>query len=292
MRVAKPDRHLVRIARATARPSVDALCEEISAWLGDAASGGDDWLLAPGTLPVGSVARTVGVWVLDNFEQRPHPIRSTAVEDLDAAARGLGPQDRPWRYFELNGDPGPVDHGESPLLFLPPVVDTVETSRPLEAVEFRRDEISNLAWGIERRVESAWGRAVDRDATVARRNPPVAGVWDFTLLTSVPPSWVPLVPVQRPAGQWPQMVLQRGVLAVDDPADATDSRSVVLSARTPFVLQEEEIPVGGLRVSRRWQMARGHDGRVVVWVGRLKRPASGPMRRSPLVFDELRTPGD
>jgi hypothetical protein len=35
VRVAKPDRHLVRVARATARPSVDVLCEEISAWLGE-----------------------------------------------------------------------------------------------------------------------------------------------------------------------------------------------------------------------------------------------------------------
>ena len=35
VRVAKPDRHLVRVARATSRPSVDALCEEISAWLGE-----------------------------------------------------------------------------------------------------------------------------------------------------------------------------------------------------------------------------------------------------------------
>lgn len=33
--VAKPDRHLVRIARATARPSVDVLCDEIAAWLGE-----------------------------------------------------------------------------------------------------------------------------------------------------------------------------------------------------------------------------------------------------------------
>ena len=257
-----------------------------------AAVGGDDWLLVPVTLPVGCVARTAGVWVLDNFEQRPHQIRSTAVEDIHAASQGLRPNDRPWRFFELAGDPGPAEGGGSPLLFLPPVVDTIETSRPLEAVEFRRDEMSNLAWGIERRVESAWGRAVDRDATIVRRDPPVQGVWDFTLLTSVPPSWVPLVPVQRPAGEWPQMVLQRGVMAVENKADATDSRSVVLSARTPFILQEEEVPAGGVRVSRRWQMARDHEGGIVVWVGRLKRPASGPMRRSPLVFDELRTAGD
>lgn len=33
--VAKPDRHLARIAQATGRPSVDELCEEIEAWLGE-----------------------------------------------------------------------------------------------------------------------------------------------------------------------------------------------------------------------------------------------------------------
>ena len=35
VQVAKPDRHLVRVARATSRPSVDVLCDEISAWLGE-----------------------------------------------------------------------------------------------------------------------------------------------------------------------------------------------------------------------------------------------------------------
>ena len=33
--IAKPDRHLVRMVRATARQSVDALCQEIAEWLGE-----------------------------------------------------------------------------------------------------------------------------------------------------------------------------------------------------------------------------------------------------------------
>ncbi len=33
--VAKPDRHLVRLASATARESVDELCDEIAGWLGE-----------------------------------------------------------------------------------------------------------------------------------------------------------------------------------------------------------------------------------------------------------------
>lgn len=38
MQIAKPDRHLVRIAQSTERPSVDTLCEEIAAWVGDPVS--------------------------------------------------------------------------------------------------------------------------------------------------------------------------------------------------------------------------------------------------------------
>jgi hypothetical protein len=38
MPIAKPDRHLVRVVEATGRASVDSLCDEISAWLGEAVS--------------------------------------------------------------------------------------------------------------------------------------------------------------------------------------------------------------------------------------------------------------
>lgn len=38
VRVAKPDRHLVRLACATSRSSVDALCDEIAEWVGEPVS--------------------------------------------------------------------------------------------------------------------------------------------------------------------------------------------------------------------------------------------------------------
>lgn len=253
------------------------------------AMAGDDWLLVPVTLPVGVLARVRSVHVLDGFEGR-WEIPSTAVADTIAGRNGIGPADRPWRYFELAGDPGPdAPDPRPPLLLLPPVLDTLEPSGPIEALEFRRDEMANLAWAIERRVESAWGRAVDRDSTIAERPEPVAGTWDFTLATSIPPSWVPLVPVQRP-GQWPEIVLQRGRLATDGPVESADVQSVVLGATSPFLLCEEEIPDGGRRVTRRYQYARDHAGGTHLWMSRRVTPASGPMRRTPLRFDDLRTP--
>ena len=253
------------------------------------AMAGDDWLLVPMTLPVGVLARVRSVHVIDGFDGRWN-IPSTAVADTLAGRQGLGPEDRPWRFFELHGDPGPdAMPPMPPMLFLPPVLDTLETSKPVEALEFRRDEMANLAWGIERRVESAWGRPVDRDSALAERHAPDPETWDFTLATPIPPSWVPLVPVHRP-GRWPEVVLQRGRLATDDPADTTSVESVVLGATSPFLLCEEEIPDGGIRVTRRYQFARDHRGGTHLWLSRRVTPASGPMRRTPLRFDDLRTP--
>jgi hypothetical protein len=254
------------------------------------AMAGDDWLLVPVTLRVGVLAQVRSVHVIDGFGGR-WSIPSVAVADTRAGRAGLGPRDRPWRFFELHGDPGPgADAPRPPLLFLPPVLDTLETSRPIEAVEFRRDEMANLAWGIERRVESAWGHPVDRDSTIAARPAPDPETWDFTLATPIPPSWVPLVPVQRP-GRWPEIVLQRGRLATDEPAEATAVESVILGSTSPFLLCEEEIPDGGVRVTRRYQYARDHRGGTHLWLSRRVAPASGPMRRTPLRFDDLRTPG-
>ena len=243
-----------------------------------AAVAGEDWFSVPCTLPVGSVAQVVQVRVLDDFGRRV-TVPAAAVADAASST------ERPWRWFELFGDPS-VSRDTAPLLFLPPVVDTVQQGRPLEAVEFRRDEMANLAWAIERRVESAAGRAVDREAGPRPEPlpPPEDGAWRYQLATDVPDNWVPLVPV-RITGTRPDIVLRRGRLAAN--ADAHDARGRILEPEHAFVVQEEEIEAGGLRVTRRYQLTRAADGSVHLWVGRRKRPSSGPMRRTPLRFDAL-----
>jgi hypothetical protein len=245
---------------------------------------GDDWFIVPCSLPAGSLAQVTRLRVLDDF--------GTWTNVPAAAARDGGARGRPWRFFELSGDPGPAG-GQAPLLFLPPIVDSTEQSRPLELVDFRRDEMANLAWAIERRVESDAGRPVDREA--GRNLTPDTGgsagdAWRFRLSSDVPDHWVPLVPVRIEADE-PQVVLRRGVVALN--ADPQPAKGRILEPEHPFVLHEEEIPVGGLQVSRRYQLARGADGRVHLWVGRKKAPSGGRMRRTPLRFDFLRGwPGD
>jgi hypothetical protein len=238
---------------------------------------GDDWFVVPCTLTSGSLARVRTMRVLDDFGLST-PITATAVGDRRAG-------NRPWRFFEHSGDPGP-GRDEAPLLFLPPVLAGVEQGRPVESVVFRRDEMANLAWAVERRVESEAGRAVDREAG----GPPVdaheveGDDWRYRLSTDVPDHFVPLVPV-RINGQSPQIALRRGRIALE--RDVKPAKGRILEPEHPFVMHEEEIPFGGVRVTRRYQVARGADGKVRAWVGRHKAPAGGPLRRTPLRFDEL-----
>jgi hypothetical protein len=240
----------------------------------------DDWYVVPCSLPAGSLASIAELRVLDDFGTWTS-IPATAVHD---AAAGGG---RPWRSFELRGDPGP-GRAQPPMLFLPPVVASAEQSRPLESVEFRRDELANLAWAIERRVESQAGRAVDREARPAfaatAEHAVEDGDWVYRLSTDVPDHWLPLVPV-RIGGSHARVALRRGRIASN--AEAGLPRGTILEPQRPFVMHEEEIPVGGIRIERRYQLARGSDGKVNLWVGRQKSPSGEPMRRTPLRFDAL-----
>jgi hypothetical protein len=244
---------------------------------------GEDWFVVPCTLDVGTVAQVVSLRVLDDFEGWT-TVEAAAVADASSS------DERPWRWFELRGDPS-VGRGQAPLLFLPPVVSTVEQGRPLEAVEFRRDEMANMAWAIERRVESTAGRPVDREAGPRPEPlpPPDDGAWRYQLATDVPDHWVPLVPV-RINGRRPDVVLRRGRVAADEnAASANHAKGRILEPERPFILCEEELPAGGLRVTRAYQLARSADGGVHLWTGRRKQPSGGPMARTPLHFDKLTT---
>ena len=240
---------------------------------------GDDWLLVPCVLPAGTLSQVTHLRVLDDFGDAS-TIPATAVAD---AAWGQ----RSWRWLELSGDPGP-ERGEAPLLLLPPGLHSVERSSPLEQVELRRDEMANLAWAIERRVESEAGRPIDRDgaAPPTPDDATIGTTWRYALTSELPEHWIPLVPM-RVAAADPQVVLQRGRIAASEPSGASRARGRILVPEQPFFVNEEEIPAGGVQVTRTYQLARGSDGSAHLWVGRHKTPGAGPLRRSPLRFDRL-----
>ncbi len=278
--------------------------ESASTWFGDLGSApedlvhaavaafgmvfGDDWQLAPVRVPAGVLLRADLVRVLDTFGETTR-VRSTAEVD--------GPG-RVWRFFELTGDASAdaadVADRTCPWLLLPATLAGTTESAPVEEVVLRRDETANLGWAAEARVESAAGRTVDRAArsrAVARPRPATGGdTWEYLLGSAPPPHLVPLVPVRFGGGP----VLQRGQLAVGSTGRGDGPRTrgalgAVLEPDRPLLIEDAEVPVGGVRVTRSWQLARRPDGGCVLWVGRRKGPAS-PGNVPASTFDTVRDP--
>ena len=249
----------------------------------------NDWFLFPVRFPSGSIAAVMQLEVRNNFGES-FDVRSTAQWDLEAGAG------RPWAFFELSGDQS-AERGQTPWLLLVPALAAAQNGPPLESVSFVRDEEANLAWAIEERIETAAGGSITRrllagrtPETAPQPAPPVEGdpdaAWRYRLQSAVPPYWIPLVP-ERIDEDSPQVRLRRArMLAweeLEDPSVA-GPKGRVLAPQRPLVLQEEEIPATGAQVTRRWQLARGADGRPHLWMARRKRPGRGE-RGSGLGYD-------
>jgi hypothetical protein len=221
---------------------------------------GDDWFVVPVPVPVGSVSEVTHIDVIDNFGDRVR-IRSTAAGDAQRTDGG-----RVWRFFELTGDAITADH-PSPWMLVAPTLATEADGPLLEHVVLARDEGANLAWAVERLVEGPLGRAVDR-----------AEAWHAE--RSTPPWWIPLV-AERLSTESAQVRFRRArmrawsILTQPEVDGQVGPQGVFLDPRRPRWMYEEEVPRGGVRLERRWQFGRWHDGSFHVWRQRRKRAGLG-----------------
>ena len=232
---------------------------------------GNDWFVMPIELPVGSLCRADSLVVTNTFGER-FVIRSSAES---------GPQAASWRMFQLAQPSLDTNSMINAGFFLlsPSLMRTVE-SRPVEEVLFLRDEMANMAWGVERVIESPTERPVDRFQQQGSVAPPaseqMSDTLRYRLATEVPDYWIPLVPVQTPAG----LRLRRGMLLGPDGArEPAPARGRILvpdaAAGDGLSIFEEEIPREGIRVTRSYQLTRWQDGSTHLWIGRRKVVGSG-----------------
>jgi hypothetical protein len=167
------------------------------------------------------------------------------------------------------------------MMFLPPAVTGTVEGDPVEEVILLRDEMANMAWGVERIVESRTGTAIDRrDAYQAAHGAPQQAVAaqagssriSYRLATEVPDYWIPLVPVsESPNGA---IRLRRGMVPRPDSLPAV-ALGRLLTPGSPLALHDEEVPRAGARVTRSWQYARWLNGSTHLWVGRRKGQGRG-----------------
>jgi hypothetical protein len=187
---------------------------------------GNDWFVLPLTLPTNALYRVASFDVRDNFGiTLPIP---PAGFDL----------------YEMTVEPGAPVANLANALYLCPALDTLE-GPPLEHVMMMRDEMANLVWGIEKRVQGSSGEAIDRKfestrlSTTQSLRPPAGqplvdggALLHYRLQTPVAANWVPFLPVRKEGAtpaNW-AIQLQRAVVThfyqvtqarLDDPRNAS-----------------------------------------------------------------------
>jgi hypothetical protein len=243
---------------------------------------GNDWFLVPLDLPVGSMFRVTDLRVRDTF----------GLETTILATRNVVAPN--WTIFTLTpSDDLPQNLRE--FLFLAPSIPLKLQGDPIEQVALFRDEMANLVWAVERKVQGASGDAFDRDRETDRVLPPaqvqLSGINAdllYRLTTSVPKNWIPFVPVPAAPGQPANafairleraalnrhsesgdvLIHPRGVLLRTDPTIGPEEEK-------PLRIEEEEVPREGIVVERTFQFTRWLDGTRHLWLGRRKRVGKG-----------------
>ena len=224
-------------------------------------------------------------------------IDTFTVTDVFGATSVLGPaaaSDPDWNLFGLTDD---AAAGGSSTWFLlaPSLPDSLE-GPTLESLLLGRDEMANLAWAVETRVEDGAGYGTDRyDAWVAREHPvpPPNPFSQYRVDTEVPDYWFPLAPEQLADQESVRLRLVPLARRIDGALTETLPVGALLAAARqpgdPLWLYEEEVPRSGVRLVRNQQRARWHDGSVHAWTARRRQSGSGESS-SGLAFDTIEPP--
>lgn len=241
----------------------------------------NDWFVMPVELDVGSLCTAQSLVIVDTFGERTLIRHYSEVDGADGK----------WQMFRASRDPLTAPTAPAPAprsrMFLAPVLAAGQNGQTIEEVLLLRDELANMAFGVERIVEGASGAPVNRfedyqakRTQQANGQPPAnpAGPNEplrYQLATQVPDYWIPLMPVQTPDKRSVRLRRARLLSSTGGSTTLPAPLGRILEPGKPLSLFEEEVPRSGARVTRSWQYARWLDGSTHVWVGRRKQPGRG-----------------
>ena len=238
--------------------AVDAAPQDLGRLLmvGYATVYGNDWYVVPVRLPIGTLCR-ITTFMVTNVFGLTETVGPAAVDSPD---------------FNLFGLSDPREHsGANPWFLLAPALPGSLESAPIEHVLIARDEMANLAWAIEQRVEDDAGVPYDRYDAMTR--PPrrcrrdaylSGGLVRPRLLVSPCPRTHRCGPRSGAAAHFPLSRRESAGGAAGVVTTVLPLGGILEAARGPnhFWLHEEEVPRSGVDVMRSHQRARWHDGSV------------------------------
>ncbi len=240
---------------------------------------GNDWFVLPIKLDAGTITILDSVVVSDVFGR-------------NLLLQRAGENDPQWNLFSLDVKQTGATHPVQNALFLPPTSGSLTESKPVETVLFLRDEVADLAWGVEALVQDGLESVLNRRALWqgSRSLPPGNHAEPSYLVeTIVPDYWIPLAPEQLPGqtslhlrlvpmevdkGGTPTLVQPLGRLLAPESDGST------------LWVFDEEVPREGTQVDRVHRYMRWLSGRTVLWTARSRQTGHGE-GSSGLRFDML-----
>ena len=263
-----------------------------------------DWFSLPYTVPVGSLCTVRQLQVMDVFGQLYNIQPSGASELVEGNGKKIDDDWGRWSMFAQS------EQGQrtssSPRLFIPPVAMGTLVGKPVEQVLLRREEATNLVWGIEQTVPDSFTRGMDGTAAARQlgeyfstkavpRPSLVEGQYRYQLATGVPENWIPFLP--RPDANGTYHLLQGEMMRLIEGLELrADDRTVrprtsLLQLGDPaaeYAIHERQVPPTGVRVDSGFRRTRWLNGQVSLWFARSLSSGYGSSNGSSgLAFDEL-----
>ncbi len=262
--------------------------------------------MLPIRLPVGGLLDLNNIVVTDVFGQRSCIKHYNKVENGKAT-------DPNWSFFKLDKvTTNVLDQQTDNRLLIPPVLLDLQESKPLEEVNFTRDEMANFVWAIETIVADGLGKGINGNEfadLMAEYFLNLAEVNGFTtevegndsadimyrMANTIPENWIPFIPKKVGNQSFKDIQFQRAAMPRIVPGfdprrvrPLTNMLRVGLDkeSKTPYFICEEEIPRAGVIVRQTWQRARWHNGKIALWPGYRKVKGRGESA-SGLKFDEV-----
>lgn len=270
---------------------------------------GNDWLITPMELNAGVISAVKGIVVTDVFGSR-YFINRPAGETTSPETRYSGK----WEMFTVSkkGAYENMDFTTDGCLFFPPSLPRTEESKPIEEVQFLRDEMANMVWAVELKINDGCGKILDGDDYAAKVSVEIESltpkyneaeetVADYSYLfqNNAPLNWIPFSPVKFKPGE-PNAIreirLQRSTMPVFIKDRFEPIRPCTNLMRTGInendkvdkhkFINEEEILAVGTKVMLTNQRTRWFKGKIFNWLG-AKKEISRTQANSGLSFDEL-----
>ncbi len=247
----------------------------------------NDWFLLPYKMDTGNICSIKGLVVTDTFGDRTL---------IHAAGKAVDDDWQSWQLYNMSelGTSGDTDNR---LILVPALTKTLE-SDPLEQVNFIKDEVANMVWGVETKIILPGGQpangieaARELSAYLAEGFTTVTTNLDapikYKLGTSVPENWIPFISVHV-SGANRKTQLQRAAMprVIDGSNELILPRTNLIAGDNPFFIYEEEVPSSGTIVTKTFQRVRWYNGKTILWLGKKVKNGKG-QGNSGLSFDQI-----